>query len=275
MPVSKAVMLVASAGAAIFGAGAYLHQRGMRADPKPAASSYDALGYLHASALPKAVDILPPPPEAGSEAMKADEDRRAAALRLGGTPRYALARSDAVRSAASTAQGFACALGTDISTERTPALFALLSRVRLDVRAASYPAKSHYRRPRPFVLHRTRSCYPDDEDMVHEDGSYPSARGAVGWAYALVLAQVRPERRDEILKRGLAFGESRVVCDQEWQSDVDAGRTLAAATIGRVQGNEAFRADLAKARQEVAAASAAGVKPRRNCSIEDAALARG
>lgn len=275
MPVSKLVIGVASISAAALGIGAYVHQRGGPAQAEAPAHRIGALGYLSAGAMPDAVAILPPPPVAGSSAMKADEAARTAALRLEGTPRYALAKVDANRSALSTAQGFACALGTDISSERTPVLFGLLSRVRLDVRAASYSAKSRYLRPRPFVLHGTHSCYPDDESMVHEDGSYPSARGAVGWAYALVLAHLVPDRREALLRRGMAFGESRVVCDQEWQSDVDAGRTLAAATVSKMQSNEAFRADMTKARQEIAAGLAGGVKPERNCAIEEAALTSG
>ena len=272
MPVSKLAIGITSIAAAALGLGAYVHQRG-----GPAAASatprVSTLGYLAASDIPNSVTLLPPPPAEGSKAMAADESARTAALRLGGTPRYALAATDAVRTAANTVQGFVCALGTDISSERTPALFALLSRVRLDVRAASYPAKSHYLRARPFVVHKTHSCYTDDEAMVHEDGSYPSARGAVGWAYALVLAEVAPERKDALMARGSAFGESRVVCDQEWQSDVDAGRLLATETVRRMQSSEAFRADVAKARREVQAELARGVKPARNCASESAALA--
>ncbi len=272
MPISKLAIGGTTALAAALGIGTYVHQRG---GPEAAitAPRVTTLGYLAASAIPNSITLLPPPPAAGSKAMAADEAARTAALRLEGTPRYALAASDAVRTAANTADGFVCALGTGISSERTPALFALLSRVRLDVRAASYPAKSHYLRPRPFVLYKTHSCYKDDEAIVHEDGSYPSARGAVGWAYALVLAEVAPERKDALMARGEAFGESRIVCDQEWKSDVDAGRTLAAETVRRMQSSEAFRADVTKAREEVQAARARGIKPARDCAAEAAALA--
>lgn len=272
MPVSKLAIGVTTAFAAALGIGAYVQQRGgpMAVSANPRVTT---LGYLAASAIPDSVTLLPPPPAAGSKAQADDEAARSAALRLERTPRYALAATDAVRTAENTTQGFVCALGTEISSDRTPALFALLSRVRLDVRAASYPAKSHYLRPRPFVLHKTHSCYKDDEAMVHEDGSYPSARGAVGWAYALVLAEVAPERKDALMARGAAFGESRVVCDQEWQSDVDAGRMLAAETVRRMRSIEAFRADVAKASAEVEAELSRGVKPARNCSAEVAALA--
>jgi acid phosphatase (class A) len=95
----------------------------------------------------------------------------------------------------------------------------------------------------------------------------------VGWAYALVLADLNPARADVILQRGRDFGQSRVVCDQEWQSDIDADRTLATETVARLRATEAFRADLEKARREVAAELATGTKPSTDCGIESAALA--
>ena len=109
--------------------------------------------------------------------------------------------------------------------------------------------------------------------MERGDGSYPSARGAVGWAYALALAELRPDRADEILQRGREFGQSRVICDQEWASDVEAGRTIAAVMIGRLESNAGYTADLAAARKEVADELAKGIKPAKNCQLETLALA--
>ena len=143
----------------------------------------------------------------------------------------------------------------------------------MDVRAASYPAKSHFKRPRPFVVHgAAHTCYRDDEAMERTDWSYPSARGAVGWTYALVLADLRPNRADVILKRGRDFGESRVICDQEWQSDIEAGRTVAAAVVGKLEAIDPFKADFAAAQKEIALELAAGVTPALNCAPEFAAL---
>ena len=245
-----------------------------RSAPAPARQSFGAkLGYLSPSELPNLIALLPPPPAAGSPEMAQDDAARTDALRLAGTARYALAAADAVRDHPSTVKDFECAFGTAITASRTPRLHELLSRVRLDVRAASYPAKNHFKRQRPFVVHNARTCYQDDENMARGDWSYPSARGAVGAAYALVLAKLRPDRAEAILKRGRDFGESRVICDQEWQSDVKAGQMVAAATLRRIEAVAAYQADLAAARQEVAAELAAGAKPSLNCAPEFAALA--
>jgi len=275
MPTSKLVLL------AILGLGAVgvtlsgqIKVPWMEAPAKDGTAAFGKrLGYLSPSELPDVIALLSPPPAPGSEAMKRDEQARQAALTLKGTPRYALAAADAVREHSNTVADFECAFGTGITTQRTPHLYELLSRLRLDVRAATYPAKSHFKRPRPFAVYNVHTCYPDDEATVRNDGSYPSARGAVGWAFALVLAELRPDRADIILKRGRDFGESRIVCDQEWLSDVDAGRAAATVTVGRMEANAGYKADFESARKEVALELAAGVKPAHNCAPEATALA--
>jgi len=240
--------------------------------PPATASTTGTLGYLTQRELPDSVALLTPPPQPGSAAMGRDEEARDAALQLRGSARYALAVSDASREQADTAAAFQCALGTEINETRTPALYRLLAKVRLDVRAAAYPAKSYYKRPRPFVMYKGNACYAPDDENVRNDGAYPSARGAVGWAYAMVLAEINPARASELTQRARDFGESRVVCDEEWISDVDAGRTLADATVRHIRDKPAFRDDLDAARKEIAAAFASPVKPP-GCEKETVALA--
>ena len=276
MPATTKLLVVGAVALAAVGVslGGYL-----RAPARDAAASAGSradtnrLGYLSPNEVRSSVALLPPPPAPGSDAMLRDEAARKAVLPLKGSPRYTLAAREANRSQANTVDAFTCALGTDISVRRTPRLYELLSRVRLDVRAASYLAKGQFKRPRPFVVHNAATCYAQDEAMERGDGSYPSARGAVGAAYALVLAELRPERANTILQRGRDFGQSRIICDQEWQSDVAAGWTIAKATVGRLDANAAYRADLETAQKEVNAELAAGVAPSRNCGPERLALA--
>ena len=117
-------------------------------------------------------------------------------------------------------------------------------------------------------------CTPEERKSLLESGSYPSGHAAAGWAWALILAEIAPERLDAILARGLAFGESRVVCNVHWESDVAAGRILGAGVVARLHADAGFRQDLEAAREEVAAARAKGLKPRRDCADEAAALGR-
>src|SRR5690348_7350207 len=80
------------------------------------------LGYLSRKELPNSAKLLPPPPASGSPAMAQDLRAREAALKLRGSPRYALAAADADREQPKTVAAFDCAFGARIAPETTPAL---------------------------------------------------------------------------------------------------------------------------------------------------------
>jgi len=226
--------------------------------------------YLPREALPDSLGLLPPPPAAGSAAMKRDEDARRSAQKLRGSARYRLATSDAVIGFPEIPNDFSCALGFAITKETTPHLYGLMAKSMIDVGLSTYRAKDHYKRTRPFVVHKARTCYPKDEELLRGDGSYPSGHSAIGWGLALVLAELNPDRANQILQRGREFGQSRLLCDAHWQSDIDAGRVIAAATVARLHGDATFRADLEAARTEVAAQK--GRPPTDRCAAEATAL---
>jgi acid phosphatase (class A) len=255
-----------------FGLGAKDKLPSFRLLPTPAPADRTR-GYLSQRTMPDSLALIPPPPAEGSAAMLRDEELRQAALKLHGTPRYTLAVMDSDRSQESTLKAFQCAFGTAITKQDTPSLQRLLAQVRVDVRASSYLAKGRYKRPRPYVLHGTHPCAPNGEMLVQDDGSYPSARGAVGWAYALVLAEINPARSDVIMQRGREFGQSRVICDAEWQSDVDASYLVAAAAVERMHKNHAFLADFRAAQKELAQTISSERNSKLDCASETQALA--
>jgi acid phosphatase (class A) len=74
------------------------------------------------------------------------------------------------------------------------------------------------------------------------------------------------------LERGRAFGESRLVCNVHWASDVIEGRVIAAATVARLHANPDFLADLRNAKSEIEAARSKGLPPQRDCHFEAEAL---
>jgi acid phosphatase (class A) len=230
-------------------------------------------GYLSPNHLPDSLALLPPPPVPGSAAFAADEEAHRAARRLRDTPRGALAAKDAVLTFPEAAGVFACALGFSISQEATPHLNMLLRRTLADAGATTAKAKEHYKRPRPFMVLKEGTCTPDDEPSLRKSGSYPSGHASAGWAWALVLAEIAPERADALLARGFAFTQSRVVCGAHWQSDVEAGRTVGAAVVGRLHADATFQAQLALAKAEAATARAAGARAQAGCTGEAAALA--
>jgi len=230
-------------------------------------------GYLPKTALPDSLTLLPPPPAEGSTAFAADQEEYRTTRSLRDTPRWALAIQDAKLNFPDPAHTFSCALGTAITEERTPSLYMIMRRALVDGGMATSAAKNHYQRPRPFVVYNDASCTPQDEPQLRKNGSYPSGHSAAGWTWALILAEVAPERADPILQRGYAFGQSRVICGVHWQSDVTEGRVIGASAVARLHSDPVFLADLQAAKLEVAAARKQGRKPDMDCSAEAAVLA--
>lgn len=230
-------------------------------------------GYLAPAELPDSLALLPAPPAAGSKAQAADDASFSELTKLQGTARGALAVRDADLSWPHAAEAFSCALGVPISEKETPNLSMLLRRTLTDAGLATYKAKEKYQRTRPFVAFKVPSCTPSEDAALAKDGSYPSGHTSVGWAWAMLLAEIAPERTDAVLQRGRAFGQSRAICGVHWQSDVESGRIVAAATVARLHANPVFRAQMESARAEVAQAHSQGATPSGNCAAEAAALA--
>ena len=111
--------------------------------------------------------------------------------------------------------------------------------------------KAQYGRQRPFE--RFDDAMPShEEDDLRGEGSYPSGHSLRGWGIALLLAQIAPERANEIFKRGWDYCNSRVIVGAHWQSDVDASRAAASIGFCALQGSPEFRAQMEKAQEEYA-----------------------
>ena len=231
-------------------------------------------GYLPLKALPNSLALIPPPPAAGSAALTYDEEVSRKALTLRGTPRWTLAMEDANMTFPQAAGTFSCALNAPITEQDTPHLYMLLRRTLIDAGRSTYTAKDHYSRTRPFVVNKEPICTPNEEKFLLTNSSYPSGHAAFGWAWALILSEIAPEQTDAILARGRAFGESRVICNVHWQSDVIEGRFMGAATVARLHADATFRTDLEAAKAELAAVRAKGLKPLGDCAAEAAAMAK-
>ena len=229
-------------------------------------------GYLDPKQLPDSLALLPQPAADGSAEQAADLAVHRATRPLRGSPRWDLAAVDNNLKFPKAGETFACTLGMPILAETSPHLTMLLRRSLLDAGLSTYAAKDHYKRLRPFAALKETTCAPQDEAMLSKDGSYPSGHAAVGWAWALILSELAPDRANALLQRGHAFGQSRVVCGVHWQSDVDQGRLVGAAAVARLHADPTFQAQAALARAEIAQARARSAPAPAHCAGEAAAL---
>jgi acid phosphatase (class A) len=224
-------------------------------------------GYLSEDALLDSAAFVPPAPEAGFARQALDTAWAERIRGLRDTARWDMAIRDAELKFPAAVDAFSCALGFEITEADTPALYLMLWRSLTDIGLSSYSAKTAYQRERPFMVGDTPICTPEDEKALRNDGSYPSGHTAIGWGWALILAQLAPDRAEALLERGRAFGESRTVCNVHWYSDVVAGRLVGAAAVARLQADTEFRAAM-----EVAAAEITGLETDAWTTVNDCAL---
>ena len=235
----------------------------------------DALqGYLDPKAIPNSLALIPPPPTPNSAAFAHDEEVARSTFALRGTPRFALAVSDYNLKLPHLVDTFSCAINVQITEANAPYLYTVLRRSFSDLALSTYAAKNHYKRTRPFQQNHEPMGVPEARATLEKDPSYPSGHTAVGLGFALILTEISPDRSEELLARGRAFGESRTIVNHHWYSDVVWGRFMGSATVARLHADPTFRADMDAARAEFAAIRAQGLPPTRDCKAEAAALAQ-
>ncbi|UYY78041.1 acid phosphatase [Sphingomonas sp. R1] len=228
----------------------------------------DSGAYLAPEAYPDGLQILPPPPAAGSAAealdLKIFRDTRG----LARTSRWRIATDDVTND---PLRRSACAMGLLLDAKRAPALARLLERAGTGPMVSR--VKAAYQVPRPYLRTAGGICEPKTEHLAR-NGDYPSGHTANGWMEALILAEVMPERATAILARGRAYGESRAICGSHSKSAVDAGYLAGAVVFAALQATHAFRDDVAAARAELAALRTTAPRPDAGqCAAEAAALA--
>lgn len=209
--------------------------------------------FLEIDQVPNSLELLPAPPEEGSILFEYDQARYQWGKEQRDTPRGAQAAADARVDGNGVPMAFSEAFGYEITPEKTPEIYKLIVGMREDAGdLATRAAKEHYMRTRPFAYYGEMTCNPAQQEELSTNGSYPSGHTSIGWATALVLAELNPARQNEILERGYQMGESRVICGYHFQSDVDAARLVAAGVVARLHADEGFQEQLAKAKAEMA-----------------------
>ena len=160
------------------------------------------------------------------------------------------AAAEAEHSPEAFARMYSEPFGLPITEKGTPAIYRLLARTADTAGASTGTAKRHYMRLRPYVLYGEPTLVPDDEESHRRTGSYPSSHSAMGWATALVLSEVNPDRAEPILQFGYEYGQSRVIAGYHFQSDVDIARLAGAACVARLHTDKTFQKELEQAQKE-------------------------
>jgi len=218
-----------------------------------AAGPAQATGYLKGGGhAPDLLLILPPAPVSGDMRDALDRAIFKATRSLEGSTRWKMAAGDDDYFIPAVLKDFSCSLRAAPTLENAPRLSAMLARVAQDSSDVAVGIKAKYARNRPFLVDEGHICVPHG-GYLETSFDYPSGHSTEGWAIALILAEIVPDRTSEILARGRAYGDSRSFCGVHNASAVEAGRLVGAAVVAAEHASEQFRADLAAAKEELLA----------------------
>lgn len=207
--------------------------------------------YFGAEEMPDLIKCLPPPPDTIGIGFTHDIMRYMwGKVERNNTTRAAIAYRDAAWDFDSLFAEFVVPFGLEISKEGTPEIYKYLVNSLSTIDQMRVEPKAFYHRKRPFERFREHMLTVYEERYLSGEGSYPSGHSQRGYAVALLLSEVNPEKADTIMARGFMYGESRVIVGAHWQSDVDASRLAAAIGMARLHTSHEFLAQLEKAQTE-------------------------
>ncbi len=137
-------------------------------------------------------------------------------------------------------------LGPWFTAANLPKLDRLSQNVDKDVSHFVTMAKKHFNRPRPAQedCRITWSVPPDASP------AYPSGHSTWATVYALLLAEIAPERHAALLERGREIGWDRAMAGAHHYSDVVAGRVLGQALWQALLKSPQFREELVTIKAE-------------------------
>ena len=227
--------------------------------------------YMQEEELPDLVTCLPAPPDTIGEAFTHDIMRYmwGKTQRLD-SARLAMAKRDAIWNLDTTMAIFSVPFGCDISPENTPAIYRVFMNGVSTIEPIRFRPKAHYFRMRPYARFRESSIFPQDDEWLATEGSYPSGHTIRAWSAALILSEINPAAAEDLFKRAIETGDSRVIAGCHWQSDVDASASAACIGFAVLQANPEFQRDIALAREELKAiAPIPPMEPEFICDFAD------
>jgi len=224
-----------------------LAARAEYAELKGKAASYDPAA---AADLPHGEDILNNPVDTASYRYISDVMRYWAAKPVRDTERGARAAEEAEYSVGMMAKVFGEAMKITLDKEKTPAICELIDTVLKRASDTADRLKPIRFRKRPFVQLGDPSFVPGDEEKERGKSSFPSGHTNLGWTTALIMAEVAPDRQDEILRRGYEYGYNRLIVGYHWATDIEVTRILSSGLVARLHADPKVYELIAKACDE-------------------------
>ena len=187
--------------------------------------------------------ILPPPPANDSAETKA-ELGAVLTLQVTRTPEMV---ASAVADAEENVWRFANVMGPKFNKETLPKFSAFFDRVVATEGAVVDPAKDVWKRPRPHQL----SDLVKPAVKLSSSGSWPSGHATVGTMMGIILSDMVPEKRAEIMARAAEYAHNREVGGIHYASDVEMGKISGSVIAAVLLNRDDFKAEYEVARAEL------------------------
>ncbi|RVA39694.1 phosphatase PAP2 family protein, partial [Mesorhizobium sp. M7A.F.Ca.CA.004.10.1.1] len=107
--------------------------------------------------------------------------------------------------------------------------------------------KDIWKRPRPHQL----SDLVKPAVKLSSSGSWPSGHATVGTMMGIILSDMVPEKRAEIMARASEYAHNRVVGGIHFASDVEMGRISGSVIAAVLLNRDDFKAEYEVARAEL------------------------
>jgi acid phosphatase (class A) len=187
--------------------------------------------------------LLAPPPANGSAQTKAEIEE---VLRFQQS-RSMQDEADIKADSQYSVFRFADVMGGSFSASRLPKTAALFEKVVATSKGMVGMTKGIWDRPRPFQADsRVVPCVKRSKSS-----SYPSSHATAGTVMAVVLANLVPEKKEEIFARGWLFALHRVMGGVHQRSDIEAGRIGGTVLASHLFHDPEFLRDFAAAKAEL------------------------
>ena len=138
-------------------------------------------------------------------------------------------------------------LGRRFTASKYPLTNDLFSKLSATAEKIKEQLKAHYARKRPIDAHEENGVISYVPRFA--SFSYPSGHSLRGWLWALVLSELDPEKKNQIISCGARVGSDRVVAGAHYQTDIMASRALGRLIFEKLQSDPNFVKELAAAKR--------------------------
>ena len=193
------------------------------------ARAEDAKPFITAHELDLSKFLAPPP--ANDSAQTKAELAEVLTLQVTRTPEM-VARAQA--DAEENVWRFTDVLGPKFTKDQLPKTEAFFARIAETEGAVVDPAKDVWKR---LYSDLVKPVVP-----LSKSGAYPSGHATVGTLMAIVLSNMVPEKRAELMARAWEYANNRVVGGIHFRSDIEAGRIAGSLIAEAIWSWAAWRA---------------------------------